>query len=154
MLNAFILVSLLIVPALAVALSTVNLTLDEGNAKEFGQVPGIFTVTRTGDDNIAQGLTVRVTVTGMALLDIDYSRPGLDQIAEGVFNVSIFGNQLTRTITLTPVPDNLIEDDETISVQLQDIGVAYTAMVENTVVLTIADFVEVIFKDSFEDPDP
>ena len=37
MLNAFILVSLLIVPALAVALSTVNLTLDEGNAKEFGR---------------------------------------------------------------------------------------------------------------------
>ena len=149
-------ISLLIFPALAFAISTVNLTLDEGDAAEFGQVPGGFTVTRTDDGNIAQGFNVRVVVTGSATWDADYSRPGLAWagVDANSFNVHIAANTLSTTITLTPTLDNLIEDDESIGIQLKDIGVAYTATVENKIEMIIADFREVIFKDSFEDIEP
>jgi len=141
-------------PCLAFALSTVNLTLNDGNAAEFGQVPGRFTVSRTDDGNAAQSLNVRVAVTGMAVPDADYARPGLDWKAPNTYDVHLAANVLSRTITLTPVLDNLIEGEETISVQLKDIGVAYTATIENTIEMTIADFVELMFRDSFEETDP
>ena len=50
-----------------------------------------------------------------------------------------------------PLLDNLIEDDENVTIQVKDIGVAYTATNENTIELIILDFREVIFKDSLED---
>jgi hypothetical protein len=38
-----------------------------------------------------------------------------------------------------------------VTIQLKDIGVAYTATNENTIEMLILDFREVIFKDSLED---
>ncbi len=142
-------------PSFAQALSTVNLTLNEGSAAEFAQVPGTFTVSRTDDGNITQSLTVRMTITGNANWDADYSRPGLDWAAvdANTFRVQIPANQFSQTIILTPKLDNQIEGDETIDIQLKDYGVAYTA-IENTIDLVIADFVELMFRDSFEEVEP
>ena len=136
----------------AFALSTVELTLDDGSAAEFQQVPGTFTVTRTDDGNIATGLDVWMTIGGNATLDGDYSRPGVDHRGADNFSVHIQPGQLSRTITLTPQLDNTIEGTEDISIQLQDIGVAYTASELTIIELLIADFVELIFEDGFEDP--
>jgi len=62
--------------------------------------------------------------------------------------------ELSRTITFTPQLDNIVEGEETVSVQLTDYGAVYAAPVENTVELIIADFIELMFKDSFEEIDP
>jgi len=142
------------IPSFAYAISTVTLTLNDGEATEFGQDTESFTLTRTDDGNIAATLRVHVMITGSATIDADYSRAGVGPVGGDVYYVDIFGQQLSRTITLVPNLDNLIEGEETISVQLQDIGVAYTATTENTVVMTIADFVEIVFKDSFEEIEP
>jgi len=64
------------------------------------------------------------------------------------------GGQTTRTVTLQPILDNLIEGDENITVQLIDVDAAYTAPDENTIELIIADYVELIFMDSFEEVEP
>ena len=99
-------------------------------------------------------MNVRVLVNGTAVPDVDYARPGLDWKAPNTYDVHLAANILSRTITLTPVLDNLIEGEESISVQLKDIGVAYTAAEENTIEMIIADFVDFIFKDSFEESEP
>ena len=142
---------LLTAPALAFALSTVNLTSVEENAAEFGQVAGSFTVARTDDGNIGATLRVHVMIQGLATIDADYQRSGVGNIGGEVYYVDIFGGQLTRTISLVPLLDNLIEDDENVTIQVKDIGMAYTATNENTIELIILDFREVIFKDSLED---
>ena len=69
------------------------------------------------------------------------------------YHAVINGNQLSQTVNLFPVLDMLTEGEELISIQLQETGVEYIAPVQNTVHMTIADYVEVIFRDSFEDPD-
>ena len=144
---------LIAISSAAFGLSTVTLTLVDGEAAELEQDAGSFTVTRTDDGNTAQSLVLRVHLSGTAIRDVDYLRLGMDEISVGVFNITIFGSQLSRTITLTPILDNLIEDDETISIQLKDIGVAYTVAEENSIELVIADYVELMFKDGFENPE-
>jgi hypothetical protein len=130
--------------------TNVTLALDDGDMAELGQNPGSFTLTRSENGHTGLTIRVHVIITGSATIDTDYTRSGVGNIGDNVYYVDIHGSQLTRTITLLPSLDNLIEGEEMISVQLQDIGVAYTATIENTVELTIADFVDLIFKDSFE----
>jgi hypothetical protein len=139
---------------LADDVADVTMVLNEGSMAELGQVPGSFTLTRNGHGNSAGSMNVRVLVNGKAVPDVDYARPGLDWKAPNTYDVHLAANVLSRTITLTPVLDNLIEGEEDISVQLKDIGVAYTAAEENTIEMIIADFVDLIFKDSFEESEP
>jgi hypothetical protein len=148
--------TLVMISATAYATSTVNLTLTEGDASEAGQVPGSFKVSRTDDGNIASGLNVRVEVRGSAAWDVDYTYQGMGWafVDDKTFTVPIPGNQLSQTVNLIPRLDNIIEGDESIAVQLLDYGAFYTAPEQNTIDLTIADFREVMFKDSFEDPEP
>jgi hypothetical protein len=65
--------------------------------------------------------------------------------------------EIRRPCVLIEVNDlqkSYIEDDDSIGIQLKDIGVAYTATVENKIEMIIADFWEVIFKDKLEDIEP
>ena len=136
---------------LADDVTNVTLKLDDGVMTEFGQTPGSFTLTRSENGNIGAGIRVHVIMQGSATIDVDYQRSGVGNIGGEVYYVDIYGGQLTRTISLVPILDNLIEDDENVTIQLKDIGVAYTATNENTIEMLILDFREVIFKDSLED---
>jgi hypothetical protein len=136
---------------LADDVTNVTLKLDEGAMAELGQKPGSFTLTRSENGNIAATIRVHVIFQGSATVDVDYHRTGVGNVGGEVYYVDIHGGQLTRTISLVPNLDNLIEEDENVTIQLKDIGVAYTATTENTIELIILDFREVIFKDSLED---
>jgi len=66
------------------------------------------------------------------------------------YNIQILAGDTSRTITLVPNLDNTIEGEETISIQLVNYNTSYKVLEENTIEFIIADFVELIFKDSFE----
>jgi len=153
MLLACLQLSFFFVPALALAqLPTVNLTLDDGAASEAGPDPGSFIVTRTGSTTGA--LLVRVDVTGSARIDNDYLNPGMVWLGgpSGTFyRVTIQPGQLTETIIIMPIQDGIIEDDETAIFTLLGDGVSYTVGEPAHASITIADYVEGIFKDGFED---
>ena len=104
---------------LADDVTNVTLKLDDGVMTEFGQTPGSFTLTRSENGNIGAGIRVHVIMQGSATIDVDYQRSGVGNIGGEVYYVDIYGGQLTRTISLVPILDNLIEGEEAISVQLQ-----------------------------------
>jgi len=141
-------------PVSAFALSTVTLTLDDGNASEATRDPGSFTVARTDDGNLAEALVVRVAITGTAQRDIDYSRQGLDWPGGDDFFVTIPADQLTKTVTLKPYQDNLAEGEELATFTLQELGGNYTVGINSEASIAIADFADLLFKNSFDRPDP
>ena len=132
----------------------VTMELDNGSLAEAGPQSGSFTVTRSTIGNVDAPFEVWLEVTGTAVFGSDFPTP------DGFFNrggnnwaVSIDGGDLTATVTFVPNFDNVIEGDETIIIKLLDIGVAYTVVEQNIIEMVIADFVETVFKDSFEDPE-
>jgi hypothetical protein len=132
----------------------VTLVIDDANAAEAGQATGAFTVTRTGNGDPAAALSVWVTIGGSATWGSDYSLPGLGWRGSNDFSILIQGNQLSATITLTPVFDENIEGDETFDVELRgpgDAGQDYTVGLPESGQIVIRDFVQIVFKDGFED---
>jgi hypothetical protein len=131
----------------------VTLTLDDGDAAEAGQLPGSFTVTQTNQGRIANTIVVRVAVTGSATSYTDYIHPDMNWT--GISNeylISILGNQLSRTITITPVLDAFDEEgDETVVITLLDTGEIYTVGLQTSATITIRGFQKLIFMDGFED---
>ena len=152
MLLTFLQVLLICIPALAFAqLPTVNLTLGNGDASEAGPNPGSFIVSRNGGV-ISQALDLRVIVTGKATFASDYStNPDMVRQVSNVYQLIIPPDQTEVTVLITPVQDGTDEGDETVIFTLQDTS-AYTVGESVTASITIADFVEGIFKDSFENP--
>jgi len=129
----------------------VTLTLDDGAATEGGSDPGSFTIARSNSGIVAEALRVRVGVEGTARFDTDYPNPGMAWDGGNFFRVTIEPGQLTRTIIIAPVMDGIIEDDETAIFTLVEGGATYTVGDPVKAIITIADFVEGIFKDGFED---
>lgn len=77
-------------------------------AAEAGSVPGVFTITRSGDNSAP--LTVRYTVAGTALAGADYvSLPG---------SLTIEAQSSTATISVVPIDDGAYESNETITLTL------------------------------------
>ena len=77
-------------------------------AAEAGSVPGVFTITRSGDNSAP--LTVRYTVAGTALAGADYvSLPG---------SLTIAAQSTTATISVVPIDDGAYESNETIALTL------------------------------------
>jgi hypothetical protein len=128
----------------------VNLTLDDGVASEAGPNPGSFIASRDGGI-LSKALHLKVAVTGTATFGVDYSNPGMTSLGGNHFRITIPADQLTATVLITPINDGIIEDDETVIFTLVH-DVTYTVGEPVTASITIADYVEGIFKDSFEDP--
>ena len=150
--KAALLLLLMAVSGSASAIQEVNLRLDDGDAAEAGQDPASFTVTRTTNGNLSQGITVHVAVDGSALIGTDYDRPGVNWIGDNLYWIGIPANQTSITITLTPVLDMLEDEgDETIIVTLLDKAAEYTVGEPTVVSMTILDFQQIIFRDSFEE---
>jgi len=131
-------------------LPAVNLTVSDGVASEVGPDPGSFTVTRSNGGIITEALQVRIAVSGTATFDNDYLSPDIISAGSNIHNVTIQPDQLTATIVIIPVQDGIIEEDETAIFTLVD-GTSYRLGESVDASITIADYVEGIFKDSFED---
>jgi len=130
-----------------------SLIVDDGAAAEAGPDPGSYIITRSDSGIISAALQVKVQVTGTAKIGTDYSSdPAMVNLGGGVYRVTIPADQLTITITITPVQDGKLEDEETAIFTLVADNAIYTVGVPLSASITIADYVEGIFKDSFEDP--
>ncbi|HVY69315.1 MAG TPA: Ig-like domain-containing protein [Verrucomicrobiae bacterium] len=77
-------------------------------AENAPNVPGVFTVSRTG--NLNTDLNVRYTLSGTASNGVDYAKlPGQVTIPKG---------KATVTVTVNPLPDNAKEPTETVVLKL------------------------------------
>jgi hypothetical protein len=151
---AFICMTMASLPVTALALPTVTLTLDDGSSSEADLNTGTFTVTRANDDNPGQALDVRVALTGNATIGADYSISPFNLFAQpNIYRVTIPANVTSTTVTLTPVLDsNEEEGDETAEFTLLGDGSTYTVGSPIFGIIIIADFTDLVFRDSFESP--
>jgi hypothetical protein len=140
-------------PVLAVAqLPTVNLSAEDGAASEIGPDPGSFTVTRSDGGIFTEALPVLVRITGTATFDQDYPNPDMVWAGSNILQLTIQPGQFTATIIITPVQDDIIEDDEIAIFTLISDNKTYRVGEAVRASISIADFVDGIFKDSFESP--
>jgi len=132
----------------------VILTLDDASMDEATQGTGGFTVTRDNGGNVNQAINIIVEYSGSATLNTDFSTLNLQYYSPPVWYVQIPGGQNSTSVTLTPIKDDIIEGDETLAFTLLasvpgngDYSVGDQVLAE----MTIADLVDSIFRDSFED---
>jgi Ca2+-binding RTX toxin-like protein len=76
----------------------------------------LYTFTRTG--NITSALTVNYTVSGSAIFNTDYSQTGATSHTATTGTVSFAAGADTVTLTISPLEDNIQENDETIILTL------------------------------------
>jgi hypothetical protein len=89
-------------------LPTVTITVTDANAAEAGANPGIFTVSRTGSTSAS--LAVGYAIGGTASNGVDYQTIGA--------SVTIAAGSSSRTVTITPINDTIMEDDEVVTLTL------------------------------------
>lgn len=148
-------VSLISIPTLAFALPVVNLTLDRGDMDEASLGTGKFTVTRSIDENFEQPLYVRFTYDGTATIGADYTATDLSYISPyNQRSMTIPANETSMSSIVTPVKDLIIEGDETVIWTLYSDDASYTIGTDILAEMTIADLIDLIFKDSMEDAEP
>ena len=132
----------------------VNLTLNDGSAAESDLNTGSFTVTRSSNGQLDAPLHIQVTrdLTSTASYNVDYSiTPFTFIIQPDIHQVTIPANQLSATVTLTPIKDsNETEGDETAEFNLIGDDTTYTVGSLTNAVITIIDSVDLIFGDGFE----
>jgi hypothetical protein len=132
----------------------VTLTVNDGVSAEAGPDPGSFIVTRSGGI-LSAALDLRVAVTGSAAINNDYApNPDMTWLGGNIYRVTIPPDQLEATVIVTPINDGIIEDEEIATFTAVNDNATYTVGEPVTASITIADYVEGIFKDSFEDPQP
>jgi uncharacterized protein (DUF486 family) len=132
----------------------VTLTVNDATAAEAGQDPASFTVTRSSNGNVAAPLNVFLQRSGSATIGADYSTVNLIGYSGDTYYLQIPANQLSQTVTLTPVLDEIEEGDETVIFTVQgplSAGHDYTNGIPAQGEMSIRDFVDMIFADSFED---
>ncbi len=86
---------------------TVSMITNDSSAKESGN-SGLFTIRRSG--STAEPLTVRYTLGGTASPDLDYVDLGNELL--------IAAGENSVAITVTPLPDDLLEETETVVLTL------------------------------------
>ena len=110
--------------------AVVNITATDANASEVGPNSGTFTLTRAGG-NQAAALSVNVAIGGTATNGGDYA--GISSL------VSIPANQPSATITIAPLPDNLVEaGGETVALTI-NASTTYSIGPSGNATVTIAD---------------
>ena len=87
----------------------VNLTETDTEASEVGPDPGVLTFTRSGG-NIAAALPVFISRTGTATGSLDF--------VNFTSIVTIPANQLSTPLTISPLQDNLVEGNETVTITI------------------------------------
>ena len=154
-LPGFISLVLLCLPSLVFAQSTVNLTLDDGSMDEEFQGTGSFTVTRDG--STTEAINVFVEMSGSAGYTTDFDTANLTGYNHPIWYVHIPANQNSTTVTLTPRKDDLNEGIETVAFNLlPSVPGNGDYLVGDQVLaqMTIFDWTDKIFSDSFEQQTP
>jgi len=147
-LNLVLLVLLLGIPGVAFSLSTVSITSDDLLAAEAGPNTASFTITRTED---GEAITVPLIFSGSAAHGPDYTLSNVNCC----FSVEIPAGALFKTVTLTPVSDNIDEGTEIAIITLgansaYELGDNIEAAIE--IAADVGEIiVDEIFKSSFED---
>jgi hypothetical protein len=141
----------------AMAQPVVTLTMDDDQATEAGPTTEAFTVARTGATG--SPLTVALSGSGTATWNQDWSGSGgsFFVLTNTSFRVTIPANQLSATVTFTPVVDPIVdgETDEDFTFTLASPSVAgndYLIGAPDSGTFTIIDYGPLIFKDGLEDP--
>jgi hypothetical protein len=93
-------VSLISISSLAFALPVVNLTLDHGDMSEATLSTGMFTVTRSVDENFDQPLQVRFVFAGTATNGADYNTTDQGYISHLKAEMTITDDVAEVTLTL------------------------------------------------------
>jgi hypothetical protein len=106
----------------------VSVSATDANAAEAGSNPATFTFTRTNSDN--NDLTVNYALSGTATNGVDYN------LLTG--QVIIPQGQLSTTITIVPIDDILVENNETVTVTLID-SPQYDLAPQSSATATIVD---------------
>ncbi len=110
-------------------LSSVSIAATAATATEAGPTSGAFVVTRTGDASAP--LTVQYTIAGTATADSDYvALPGAVTIPEGA---------ATTTITVTPIDDQIVEPNETVTLALSPDAAYHVGSPSQAIVTIVSD---------------
>ncbi len=128
-----------VLPMTALAQPTVTLTLSDGAAAEGTLDTGTFTVTRTNEGGVASPLIVRVSVSGNANWNTDFTVAPITPVAAQLLNVTIPANELSAAVNLTPIKDNVIEGTEKATFTLVALGTDYVVGAATTAEIDIAD---------------
>lgn len=110
-------------------LPVVSLTAPNPVVPEDGNPPALIVFTRTGD--LAEPLTVKLRFEGTALNGADYT--------ETSDSITFPADEASVTLVLTPVDDQLHEDDETLIVSLVCDAALYELGVSSSATVTIQD---------------
>jgi hypothetical protein len=114
-----------------IPLPSVTIAATTPTASEHGAVPGVFTITRTGD--LSQALTVTYAIDASSTAtQADYT-----QTLTGT--AVIAANQASTTITVTPIDDGVNEPDETLKLNLVGDPAHYTLGASTSATVTILD---------------
>lgn len=92
-------------------------------------------------------------IGGSAQPGADYTTTNLGGAGGNNYYITLPGSSLSQTVTLTPTRDNLIEVPENVTFTLlepQLVGNDYTIGAPFAGEIIILDFVDIIFRDGFE----
>ena len=101
---------------------------------------------------VSASLKVNINVTGTATRNVDYPLNGTTSLGAGIYRFTIPAGQLTLPYVIKGHQDGIVEGDETVIFTLTDGDKTYRIGAPETASITIKDYIEGIFKDSFEDP--
>lgn len=108
---------------------TVTITATDSGAAESGPDPGSFTITREGGD-----LTSPLTVYWEITTGIGHATNGTDYSAIEA-SVVLAAGETTSTITISPLPDDLVEGDETVTLTLSSAATYAVGSPDNATVV-------------------
>ena len=106
---------------------------------------------QTHTKRLAAPLSVLFSIAGPAVNGNDYDATDQGYINANTRSLTIPANELSMSSTLTPIKDNLLEGKETLTFTLQPDNASYTVGSDILAEMTIADLIDLMFKDSFED---
>lgn len=139
-----------------VAVVTIEMTQTE--AREFGEVPATLVVRRSANGLTTDPLTVRLAGSGTATWGQDWNASGGDFFALSVtsFRAVIPADQLSATITITPIQEPVDEEDDeaftfTVSAPSSPTS-AYVIGDPDEASFTIGNYGPLVFKDGLEPP--
>lgn len=94
----------------------VTVTVTPASVLENGTANATYTFTRTG--LTTNPLTVNFSVGGTATLNTDYTTSGADSFSETTGSVTFASGQATKTVTIDPTGDTMVEANETVVLSL------------------------------------
>lgn len=116
--------------------STVTLRVNPSGISEDAVTNFVYTFTRTG--SLTNALTVNFKVGGTASFGSDYTRIGSNPFTAANGSVTFAANASTATLTLDPIADTRLENNETIDITLTN-GNGYNLGTTSPVVATIIE---------------